>query len=500
MTLNNLNMHPLEAILTWCHEAAPNPWYPSVFAQASGIPREALDPYLDELRLGGLVHLTDWVQGRGQGYALTPAGADVLQNPRSLERLRANGVPRLAAPPPLVRPQGEGAVSSWDAGEKVRAALLNPSVPVVTACVALANVFVFLVGLVMAIQQQIPVGRYIGMEGIPAILDAVGAVNARQILDGQWWRLLTSCFVHIGLLHLGVNMYALYIFGPIVERLYGHWRFLVLYLVAGFGGSCIGVLLQPEASLAGASGAICGLLGAFAIWTMLNRRHLPPRLVSSWTRNAVINTILIALVSAVPGVSWSGHLGGGVAGIIAGGLLNYNRIGAGWRRWLALLGVLAIPAVCVGVLNRAPAFSQKWAQIVEPQEMNRYIDHVRAILHGVRASEVGNRAEALADEKPTARDPQKVRDTVGGLEKARAGLREAADLLRQAGPFHSQFVESARQAFLEWIEARARLFEIYQRCLAAGGRWSPKDQRELQDQVEKTEEAGTRWKQFLKKE
>src|SRR5438094_596603 len=55
MTIPGLNMNPLEAILTWCREADPHPWYPSTITQVYGIPREQLDPYLDELRLGGLI-------------------------------------------------------------------------------------------------------------------------------------------------------------------------------------------------------------------------------------------------------------------------------------------------------------------------------------------------------------------------------------------------------------------------------------------------------------
>jgi membrane associated rhomboid family serine protease len=529
MTLNHLNMHPLEAILTWCHEAAPNPWYPSVFAQTSGIPRETLDPYLDELRLGGLVHLTDWVQGRGQGYALTPAGADLLQNPRSLERLRANGVPRLAAPPPLVRPQGEGALTSWDAGEKVRAALLHPSAPVVTACLALANVLVFLLGLVMAIRHQVPVEQYLGIKGDPdfEILSSIGAVNARQILDGQWWRLLTSCFVHIGLLHIAVNMYALYIFGPIVERMYGPWRFLLLYLVAGFAGSCTGMLFQPGQfvgnvfrliTLAGASGAICGLLGAFAAWTMFNRRHLPPRLVASWTRNALINAVLIAIVSALPGVSWAGHLGGGVVGFLAGGLLNYNRIGVGWRRWLALVGVLVVPGVCMAVLNRAQDFNATWAQLhknyqraieekrdSEAREKEREVmnDHLLPEITRIESkagvARVSKQAAALAQQRAADRDRHEVQATIDGLAKARAGLLKAKELVRQAGPFRSSFVQEVEGALLEWIGTRVTLCETYQRCLKAGSRWSEGDRQKLEEQQRKVATAETRWEKYLKR-
>src|SRR5262249_62056834 len=93
----NVSTDLLEIILRECATAAPAPWYPAAYAQATGVARDALDASLDELRLGGLVRLTDWVQGRGQGYALTPEGAQVLENPRLLGRLRSNGVPQKTA-------------------------------------------------------------------------------------------------------------------------------------------------------------------------------------------------------------------------------------------------------------------------------------------------------------------------------------------------------------------------------------------------------------------
>jgi DNA-binding IscR family transcriptional regulator len=83
------SVHPLESILRLCAAAAPEPWYPSAYAKETNTPRDTLDPYLDQLRMAGLVHLTDWVPGHGQGYALTPAGEDVLKDPRQLARLLA---------------------------------------------------------------------------------------------------------------------------------------------------------------------------------------------------------------------------------------------------------------------------------------------------------------------------------------------------------------------------------------------------------------------------
>src|SRR5208282_4150701 len=113
----------LEIILRECAASGTQPWYPSVYAQETGVPREALDASCDELRLGGLVRLTDWVQGRGQGYVLTPEGMEAVQSPRLLGRLRAEGVPAPTAPTattPGVR--ADGRTTTWDRGEDARAA------------------------------------------------------------------------------------------------------------------------------------------------------------------------------------------------------------------------------------------------------------------------------------------------------------------------------------------------------------------------------------------
>src|SRR5258707_6413849 len=78
---------PLQAILHNCASAAPNPWYPKVFAQSTGIDRDSLDSNLEKLRLAGLIQLTDWIPGSGQGYVLTPEREQLLGRPDLLSRL-----------------------------------------------------------------------------------------------------------------------------------------------------------------------------------------------------------------------------------------------------------------------------------------------------------------------------------------------------------------------------------------------------------------------------
>jgi membrane associated rhomboid family serine protease len=478
--MNDLNMHPLEAILTWCAEAAPSPWYPSTFSQVSGIPRERLDPFLDELRLGGLIRLTDWVQGRGQGYTLTPEGAAVVKNPRRLEKLRTNGVPPAPAPSVHRPPQARLSTGTWDRGEAVRDALLSPARPVVTQALLLVNVLVFLAGLAIAARRQMPLNQFVyGSD--TGILDLTGAVSAPHILGGQWWRLLTSCFVHIGLLHLGLNMYGLYIIGPLVERMFGHGRYLLLYLVAGFCGNGIGILLQPGTPphaglLAGASGALCGILAAIAAWTYLNRHFLPPAIVSSWMRAIVINGVLVVFISMVPGVSWSAHLGGAAVGLLAAALLNYHRFGRGLLRWLALAGVFLLPVGCMVVLARAPSFDRRWAGFA----LGYYLSRVDPAERD--AANVYSKALVpLLNQPPDQRreDEAAVTAALEELDQVRADLKSVAGLMAAAPTLPDPQEQEIMEAGQEAVDAWSAFFQQAERSLRKGEPWTDQDEAEM---------------------
>src|SRR5437899_1638820 len=102
-----------------------------------------------------------------------------------------------------------------------------------------------------------PLDTYLYGKPSQSVLDRMGAVSAADVyFRHEWWRLLTCCFVHFGLIHLGVNMYSLFVVGPLLERMWGRWHFLLLYVIAGFGGSCAMVMDNPVATGAGASGAL----------------------------------------------------------------------------------------------------------------------------------------------------------------------------------------------------------------------------------------------------
>jgi membrane associated rhomboid family serine protease len=142
-----------------------------------------------------------------------------------------------------------------------------------------------------------------------------GPIYACGVAKGEYYRLFTAMFMHFGVLHLLLNMYALWILGRTLEAFLGPVRFLALYLVAGLGGSVAAYLFQPGALSAGASTAIFGLFAA--LFLVLRRLGL--------NAASVLPVIIINLVFtiSVPGISIAGHLGGFVVGGLVGAGLAY---------------------------------------------------------------------------------------------------------------------------------------------------------------------------------
>lgn len=147
---------------------------------------------------------------------------------------------------------------------------------------------------------------------IPA---ALGMKVNQFIRAGEYWRFITPVFLHGGLLHVGVNMYSLYVLGPQLERHYGHWQFGVLYFTCGITGVVASFLFSDSASL-GASTAIFGLLGAFGIFLFQNRK------IFSGARGALNQVLRVGalnlLLGLLPGIDNWGHIGGLIGGVLVG--------------------------------------------------------------------------------------------------------------------------------------------------------------------------------------
>jgi membrane associated rhomboid family serine protease len=178
-----------------------------------------------------------------------------------------------------------------------------------------------------------------GVNGTRGWIFEHGVLFGPLVGAGDWWRLLTSAFMHYGPFHLLMNMYGLYFAGTLLERAIGHWRFLLLYLASGLAGSAGAFLWSPNAITVGASGAIFGVLGALFV---LERRG------NIATEGQIAGLIVINLVFTFAFarlISVGGHVGGLIGGVLAMLVLTTVR----GRPALSAAGIAAVGVAAVGI-------------------------------------------------------------------------------------------------------------------------------------------------------
>jgi membrane associated rhomboid family serine protease len=144
-------------------------------------------------------------------------------------------------------------------------------------------------------------------------------INAAFVAQGEWWRIFTSAFFHLGLIHIGFNMYVLYLYGPIVERMYGPIEYALIYLLCAAGGSVLTILVDQDQFAAGASGAIFGLIGMLFVVSRRHHAMLGREARSMMAGLGSYVVFLLVFTFLVPGISWTGHIGG----LVVGGVLGF---------------------------------------------------------------------------------------------------------------------------------------------------------------------------------
>lgn len=171
--------------------------------------------------------------------------------------------------------------------------------------------------------------------------------------DGQWWRLLSALFIHFGVLHLTLNMWALWDIGRLVERLFGSVRFALLYLGSGVVGNLLSLVVQGNQAVSGgASGAIFSLYGALLVFLWRERRQVEPKEFRWLFGGALLFTaLMLGFGFVVPGIDNSAHGGGLLAGALLGVALlrpwTARSLPVRWSRWMAWLALTAGVAVLV---------------------------------------------------------------------------------------------------------------------------------------------------------
>jgi membrane associated rhomboid family serine protease len=147
------------------------------------------------------------------------------------------------------------------------------------------------------------------------LVDMGALVPAYVAVKHEYWRLFTAMWLHGGLLHVAFNMYALYIGGSYLEMIAGKGKYLAIYLVAGVAGNvAVYLLAAPVSVTIGASTAIFGIFGALFTYSLHNRESAVGRALQSMGTVILINLVITFVV---PGISWQGHVGGLIGGVLA---------------------------------------------------------------------------------------------------------------------------------------------------------------------------------------
>ncbi len=208
-------------------------------------------------------------------------------------------------------------------------------------------------------------------------------VFAVGIPDGEYYRLVTAMFMHYGVVHLVMNLWALWVLGRLLEAMFGPVRFLALYLVCGLGGNVAAYVFQPDALSAGASTAIFGLFGA--LFVALRRLGLS---TASVVPIIVLNVIFTL---TFPGISIAGHFGGLVTGAVVGAGIAYApRANRAAVQAAVLVGV----TVALGLLA-----------VVQTGRINATASHQSAPPHRVTAAPLPHRAGSAPPVQDSARGP-----------------------------------------------------------------------------------------------
>jgi rhomboid protease GluP len=209
--------------------------------------------------------------------------------------------------------------------------------PLATYSLVAVNALVWLLAMLVAL---ITGGDYITWFGIkePFLITA-----------GQYWRLITPMFLHADIMHLAANSFSLFIFGQVVERLFGSRKFLVIYLISGILGNIVSFAFVPARSL-GASGAVLGIGGALLYLWRMNRRVLYGR------RRQYLTLVFMVIFNLLygfgrPGIDNFAHLGGAAAGYLAAGAMGIKHFRESNNKRLlyaAVIVILSIAGILIG--------------------------------------------------------------------------------------------------------------------------------------------------------
>jgi len=323
------------------------------------------------------------------------------------EAAEAGAGPMPAAPPAVHRARVVDEEEVRERAFRTALAIATPTFFLTTAIV-IVNIVVYGVMVARGVSPTNP--------SVDALI-AWGANKGSLTTHGEWSRLATCAFVHVGFAHLAMNMVALLMCGRLAERLFGQPAFFVIYIAGAIAGSIASMTIHPTVTSAGASGAIFAVYGALIAMLMVCRQSIPELMRSSLLQTYVWFVVYNILYGVLePRVDIAGHIGGFVMGLAAGAALATplapGRVTKPWR----LLAATSVAALVLAAAARvAPAFDDlddaltKWNALQHRVE-SEHTEAARALdAATLTRDEFADRVEALI---PPIRE---LRSTVGTL-------------------------------------------------------------------------------------
>jgi len=159
---------------------------------------------------------------------------------------------------------------------------------------------------------------------------------------GEWYRLVSSMFLHNGAMHILFNMFSLYVVGSVLERLISRWAYLVIYFISGIVGGLFFIFFNPVGNAVGASGAIFGIFGALAGFAYVHRKTHPRVFLSFVQQFGIILLLNFVLGVVMENIAMSAHVGGLLSGMLLGGVI------ARYPHRLSLITLVSVVGLVMG--------------------------------------------------------------------------------------------------------------------------------------------------------
>ena len=193
----------------------------------------------------------------------------------------------------------------------------------------LISLVIFLVGVVYP-KTEVPI--YIA-----------GALHGYEIfVEGQFYRFLTSMFIHSGMMHIVMNMLSLYFLGQVVEKLFRPLTYLAIYFTSGIMGSLLFLYINNDAQAVGASGAIFGIFGALAGFALVHRKTMHDEFLRFMRSFGTVLLVNFGLGLAIPEIAMSAHVGGLIWGVVSGVIMAKNPK----HLWIYVIGSSILIFLC----------------------------------------------------------------------------------------------------------------------------------------------------------